>query len=104
MDDIQLKVIDAIHTHKELVNDRVKFKGMLADYLIDDKIHVNVLMNAYDEKFPIKIRNAADKTLVAIQYIKILSENYGISEINAKWSISTWCAVLGFDAVVESDI
>ena len=102
MDDIQLKVVDAIHTHKDLVNDRVKFKGMLADYLIDDKIHLNVLMNAYDEKFPIKIKNAADKTLVAIRYIKILSENYGITGEYARWSIVTWCAVLGYNDVADA--
>ena len=102
MDNIQIKVIDAIRAHKDLITDRSKFKGMLADYLLDDKVHLNVLMNAYDEKFPLKIKNASDKALLAIQHIKLLSENYGISENYAKWSIVTWCAVLGLDEVSDA--
>ncbi len=102
MDNIQIKAIDAIRAHKDLITDRSKFKGMLADYLVDDKVYLNVLMNAYDEKFPIKIKNATDRTLLAIQHIKLLTENYGISERYAKWSIITWCAVLGFDEITKA--
>ncbi len=102
MDNIQIKVIDAIRAHKDLITDRNKFRGMLADYLLDDKVHLNVLMDAYDEKFPLKIKNVSDKALLAIQHIKLLSENYGISENYAKWSIATWCAVLGLDEISDA--
>ncbi len=102
MDNIQIKAIDAIRAHKDLITDRSKFKGMLSDYLNEDKLHVNLLMYAYDEKFPIMIKNEAEKVPTAVRYVKILADNYGITKEYAQWSVVTWVAVLGFgDEAVE---
>lgn len=102
MDSIQVKVIEAIELHKDCIYDRNKLKGILSDYLMDDRIHINILLNAFDEGFLSKIVVASDRTLTAIRFIKTLVDNYGISEEKAKWSIETWCACAGYEDITEA--
>jgi len=102
MDDIQIKAVNAIKEHMNCLESRNMLRGILSDYLLDDKMHINLILNAYDDEFHLRIRNAEEKSLVALQFIKILVDDYGISEKNAKWSVEVWCAVLGFQEVADA--
>ena len=102
MDDIQEKVIDILQNNKDVLSDRGKLKGLLADILTDDKMHQNILLNAYDDDFISKMNNSSDKTLTALRFIKELVNNYGISDENAKWSIEVWCSALGYEEIAQA--
>ena len=102
MDDIQIKAVNAIKEHMNCLSGRNTLKGILADYLLDDKMHINLILNAYDDEFHLRIQNSEEKSLTALQFIKILVDDYGISEKNAKWSVEVWCAVLGYQEIAEA--
>lgn len=102
MDEKQSRIVDVLLQHKDCLNERSKLKGILADCLPDDKMHQNLVLYAYDEDFYTDINQANEKALVALQFIKVLEESYGISAQNAKWSIEVWCAVLGFNEIVDA--
>lgn len=101
MDDVQVIIADVLKEHMDCVSDRSKLKAILADYLTDDKVHLNILLNAFDEGIVEKIKNSQDITLVALQYVKKLIKDYGLTEEKAKWSIIVWCEVFGHSAVAD---
>lgn len=94
MDDAQKKIVNALQHNKECLVDRNKLKSILSDVIPNDKMHINLLLNAYEEGI-LKKFLGTDITLALLQFIPTLETNYGISNVNANWAVSTWCYILG---------
>lgn len=60
------------------------------------------MLNAYDEDIENRLNTSSDKTLTALQFIKILKDDYGMTEDNDFWSIETWCYIIGYDEIADA--
>lgn len=56
-------------------------------------------MNAYDEGVVTRLSGNSDATLHALQMIKSLADEYGLTHNAALWSISSWCYILKLDNI-----
>ncbi len=92
MDEAQKKIAIALKENKNCLKDATMLKNVLADAIPGDKIHSNLMMNAYNEGI-FKCFFEKDPTLSLLQFVPVLVNNYGISEQNAVWSVITWCYV-----------
>ncbi|WP_026519387.1 hypothetical protein [Butyrivibrio sp. FCS006] len=101
MDDVQKKIVTALKGNKECLTDHSRLKSVLADVIPGDRIHTNLIMNAYDDQI-FKRFFEPDITLAMLQFIPSLVSGYGISEENALWSVVTWCYVFSRIDVAEA--
>ncbi|MDO4472430.1 MAG: hypothetical protein Q4C17_04620, partial [Bacillota bacterium] len=49
MDDIQKKLVTMIKEQPSCINDRKQLRAILLDYLPQNKLQQNLILNAYDE-------------------------------------------------------
>ncbi len=101
MDDVQKKVVAALKVNKDCLTDHSRLKSVLTDVIPGDRIHTNLIMNAYDDQI-FKRFFEPDITLAMLQFIPSLVSGYGISEENALWSVVTWCYVFSKIDVAEA--
>lgn len=81
--------IDSIET-------RLRFSGLLKDFFPENKMQVNLILSAYDLGILQEIKKIQFiDNAFAYRFIKMLMNDYGISESNAKWCIHTWCVCYG---------
>ncbi len=92
MDGTQEKIVNALHSTKVWLDDRSILKGILSDIIPSDKIHINLMLTAYDEDI-LEVFKDKDATLRLLQLIQKIEDGYGISHGNACWSVATWCYV-----------
>lgn len=102
MDNIQSQLKEMKNTIPDCTTSRQRLKSILSDYIPTEKQKINSILNAYDEDVENKINGSSDKTLTALQFIKILKDDYGMTEDNAFWAIETWCYLLGYDEISEA--
>ncbi len=100
MDDVQKKIAKALKGNKECLTDHLRLKGVLADVIPGDRIHTNLIMNAYDERIFDRFFEE-DLNLSLGKFVTHLENIYGISDANARWSVATWCYVFSRNAVAE---
>ena len=82
--------------------DRNILRAALADYLPNNKLKQNLLLNAFDNDVVQNLRKGSDVTLSALNCISQLENDYGITKDAAFWSIQTWCYLLGLNAVADA--
>lgn len=102
MDDIQKRLTQMLEEQPSCVDDRRQFRSLLQDYIPQNKLQANLLLNAYDEDVVTQLKSSSDVTLHALQLAKSLSDNYGVTKEAAIWSVVTWCYMLCLDEVAES--
>lgn len=102
MDDIQKRLTQMLEEWPDCVDDRRQFRSLLQDYIPQNKLQANLLLNAYDEDVVTQLKSSSDVTLHALQLAKSLSDNYGVTKESAIWSVVTWCYMLCLDEVAES--
>lgn len=102
MDDIQKRLTQMLEEWPDCVDDRRQFRSLLQDYIPQNKLQANLLLNAYDEDVVTQLKSCSDVTLHALQLAKSLSDNYGVTKESAIWSVVTWCYMLCLDEVAES--
>jgi hypothetical protein len=102
MDNIQQLLKEMKCKVPDCTASRQRLKSILSDYIPTEKQKINSILNAYDEDVENRISGSSDKTLTALQFIKILKDDYGMTEDNAFWSIETWCYLLGYDEISEA--
>lgn len=49
MDEIQKKLVQMLHAETDCVHDRKQLKAILSDYIPQNKLQQNLVLNAYDE-------------------------------------------------------
>ena len=101
MDDIQKLLVKMIDEQPSCINDRKQLRAVLIDYLPQDKLQQNLILNAYDEDIVGKLKPSSDVTLHALQMVKTLPEDYGITKDAAMWSVLSWCHMLHLGEVAE---
>lgn len=102
MDQIQQSLCDMKKQNHECLSDRNILRAVLADYLPNNKLKQNLLLNAFDNDVIQKLRKGSDVTLSALNCISQLENDYGITKDAAFWSIQTWCYLLGLDNVADA--
>lgn len=99
MDQIQQSLCDMINLKPACIADRSVFRAMLADYLPNNKLQQNLLLNAYDIDVVEGLRKSTDKTLTALNYISQMENDFGVQKDSAIWAIATWCFILALTNV-----
>lgn len=85
----------------DCISDRMKLKGILADFFPTEKLKINIILSAFDEGIADEISKATEiNNLLAGRFVKLLTLDYGMSEENARWATDYWfvnygVAVLG---------
>lgn len=102
MDQIQKSLCDMKKQKPECLTDRKILRATLADYLPNDKLKQNVLLNAFDNDIVQNLGKGTDVTLNALNCITELENDYGITKDAAFWSIQTWCYLLGLNVVADA--
>lgn len=101
MDEIQSKLIDLLKMGPDCVRNRKVLKSTLMDILPENKLYVNLLMNAFDEGIVDQLDSSTDSALLALRMIKRLIDGYGLTKQAATWSIASWCFILNLSEVAE---
>ena len=82
---------DGIKRDATVFSNRQRLKNMLNDLFPNDKLHINLLMTAYDENIGDYLSkfSALNDSLLK-QFNNKLIQNYGVSEENAQWAVIAW--------------
>lgn len=99
MDQIQQSLCEMRKQKPACLTDRNILRVAIADYLPSNKLQQNLLLNAYDLDIVNSLSNSSDKTLVALNLISQMENDFGIQKDSAIWAISTWCYLLALDEV-----
>ena len=99
MDKNQKLICDMVRQNPECITERSILRAALSDILPNDKLCQNVLLNAYDIDIVKSISNKSDATLIALNIISQLEQDYGITKDIAFWAVQTWCYVLKLDGI-----
>lgn len=102
MDQIQQSLCEMRKQKPACLTDRNILRAAIADYLPNNKLKQNLLLNAFDNDVVQSLRKGTDVTLSALNCISQLENDYGITKDAAFWSIQTWCYLLGMDAVADA--
>lgn len=85
-----------LRKYGSVIDDKKKFTGLVKDFFPSQAKNINLLLMAYD------LGLAADLQVVgrinntfAFRYVKQLTEDYGVSRVNADWIVSVWCVCYG---------
>ncbi len=101
MDDIQNKVKDMNSILPGCFENRVSLKALISDLLPSDKLHINLLMNAYDAGIVERLSATNDKALSAMKMIKTLKDDFGLNDKNSVWAVQSWCYILSLNEIAE---
>lgn len=82
--------------YNDVIQTRSRFSGLVKDYFPGKPKEINLILSAYD----LGIAQDIEKTnninnAFAFRFVKRLTEEYGISRINADWAVSIWCVCYG---------
>lgn len=102
MDQVQQSLCDMKNQKPECLTERNVLRAVLADYLPNNKLKQNLILNAFDSDVVQTLRNGTDVTLSALNCISQLENDYGITKDAAFWSIQTWCYLLELDTVAQA--
>lgn len=98
MDQFQQDLCDMQAKMPACLTDRNILRAALADYLPNNKLQQNLLLNAFDSDVIQSIQSGHDTTLAALNCISQLERDYGMTKDLAFWSIQTWCYIIGNDS------
>lgn len=101
MDDISKKVVAMVNEQPSCLRDRRQLKAVLLDYLPQNKLQQNLILNAYDEDIIERLKPSTDVTLHALQIVKNLTDGYGLTKDAAIWAVTTWCKMLNLNEVAD---
>lgn len=101
MDDIQKMLLKMMEDHPSCINERKQLKALLSDSIPQNKMQQKLILNAYDEDIIDRFQASSDVTLHALQMVKHLMEEYGITTDAATWAVVTWCYMLDFSEIAD---
>ena len=78
------------------IGDRKKFTGLIKDFFPDQAKTINLMLVAYDVGLVQQIQSADRlNNAFAFRFVKQMTEDYGLSRVNADWVVSVWCVCYG---------
>ncbi len=92
-----------LRKYGDAISDRKRFGGLIKDFFPDQIKTVNLMMMAYDTGIAEQIKSVSRiNNAFAYRFVKQLTDDYGLSRVNADWVVSTWCVCYG-QRVLEKD-
>ena len=80
----------------DAIDDKKKFTGLIKDFFPDQAKTINLMLMAYDVGIVGQIQAAGKlNNAFAFRFVKQLTEDYGLSRVNADWVVSVWCVCYG---------
>lgn len=80
----------------DAIDDKKKFTGLIKDYFPEQAKTINLMLMAYDVGIASQIQAAGKlNNAFAFRFVKQLTEDYGLSRVNADWVVSVWCVCYG---------
>ena len=85
-----------LRQYGEAIEDKKKFTGLIKDFFPDQAKTINLMLMAYDVGLVQQIQSAGKiNNAFAFRFVKQLTEDYGLSRVNADWVVSVWCVCYG---------
>lgn len=75
---------------------RQRLRSVLSDFFPTEKQMINAILNAYDENVEGRLTASNDRTLAALQLVKLLKSDYGMTGTSALLAVRSWCYILGY--------
>lgn len=97
MDEVQKKVSRITDIIPNCLSNRRILQSGLSDILADDRLHINLLMAAYDENIVGKLNGEKDSTIAANYLVRQLHNSYGFHNSLCVWTVVTWLFILKRD-------
>ena len=77
-------------------SDKKKFTGLMKDFFPEQHMQVNLIGIAYDLGIASELEKTAHiSNAFAFRFVKSMMDQYGVSRLNADWTISVWCVCYG---------
>lgn len=93
--DLTAPLITLVKHHSNAINDRQMLKGLLSDFYPNNKLHVNILLMAYDDGLVSEICSSDNiEYFMKKRMSSRLANNYGISDKLAESVIEAWTGAL----------
>ncbi len=102
MDQVQKSLCDRKNQKPACLKDRNILRSVLADYLPNNKLKQNLLLNAFDNDVVQVLNRSSDITSAALNCFSQLENDYGITKDAAFGSIQTWCYLLGLSTTADA--
>lgn len=85
-----------LRNYASTIDDKKKFTGLVKDCFPDQPKNINLLLMAYDMDIAQNIKAVGKiNNTFAYRYVKQLTDDYGLSRVNADWIVSVWCVCYG---------
>lgn len=85
-----------LRQYGDAIEDKKKFTGLIKDYFPDQAKTINLMLMAYEVGIVGQIQTAGKlNNAFAFRFVKQLTEDYGLSRVNADWVVSVWCVCYG---------
>ena len=80
----------------DAVNDKKKFTGLIKDFFPQEARTINLMLMAYEIGIVQQLQSAGRiNNAFAYRFVKQLTDDYGLSRVNADWVVSIWCVCYG---------
>lgn len=87
---------EMLRKYATALDDKKKFTALVKDLFPDQAKNVNLLLMAYNMGIAQDIQNTTRiNNAFAYRYVKRLMDEFGLSRVNADWSVSVWCSCYG---------
>ena len=84
-----------LREHSDLLSDKKKFNSFLMDVFLNQKLIVNLLFSAYANGIADDIQNGEMDSFLVNRHVKLMKEETGFTEENARWAVQMWCECYG---------
>ena len=102
MNATQQKLVEMKKNIPDCTSSRQRLRSILSDYFPTEKQLINSILNAYDEDIEIRLKSSSDPTLTALQMIKVLQNDYGLTIPSAFTAVEAWCYMIGYSEIAEA--
>jgi len=84
-----------LREHSDLLTDKKKFNSVLTDVFLNQKLTVRLLFSAYANGIVDDIQNGEMDSFLVNRHVKLMKEETGFSDENARWAVQMWCECYG---------
>ena len=85
-----------LRRYGDAVEDKKKFTGLIKDFFPQEARTINLMLMAYEIGIVQQIQSTGRiNSAFAYRFVKQLTDDYGLSRVNADWVVSVWCVCYG---------
>ena len=92
-----------LKNNRTLLGDKKRFAGLIKDLIPGQQLQSNLIIALHEMSIHSEIEKAPQITnAFAFRFVKQLSDERGVSRMNADWAVSAWCVCYGKDVLGKS--